>query len=93
MNNPVKEILIIGLGLIGSSIALASRSKGIVVHGFDINEAYVAKALEEKIIDGIFSPIKEINNKNLIEKVDLLMFSVSPKNTHDVITDLYPLWN
>ena len=93
MNNPVKEILIIGLGLIGSSIAMASRSKGIVVHGFDINEAYVTKALEEKIIDGSFSSIKEINNKDLIGKVDLIIVSVSPKNTQDVINELDVLWN
>jgi prephenate dehydrogenase len=35
MNLNVEKILIIGLGLIGSSIALASRSKGIRVYGFD----------------------------------------------------------
>ena len=93
MNNPVKEILIIGLGLIGSSIAMASRSKGIVVHGFDINEYYVNKAIEEKNIDGSFSSIKEINNKDLIGKVDLIIVSVSPKNTQDVINELDALWN
>ena len=93
MNNSVKEILIIGLGLIGSSIAMASRSKGIVVHGFDINEAYVAKALKEEIIDGSFSSIKEINNKDLIGKVDLIIVSVSPKNTQVVINELDVLWN
>ena len=38
MNTNVKEILVIGLGLIGSSVAKVSREKGIKVHGFDINE-------------------------------------------------------
>ena len=35
MNTNIKEILVIGLGLIGSSIAKASKEKGIKVHGFD----------------------------------------------------------
>ena len=93
MNNPVKEILVIGLGLIGSSIAIASRAKGIVVHGFDINESSVNKAIENNIIDKSFSSIEEINNKDLIGKVDLIIVSVSPKNTQDVINNLDILWN
>ena len=35
----VEKILIIGLGMIGSSIALASKSKGIKVYGFDISKS------------------------------------------------------
>ena len=93
MNNPVKEILVIGLGLIGSSIAIASRAKGIVVHGFDINDSSVNKAIENNIIDKSFSSIEEINNKDLIGKVDLIIVSVSPKNTQDVINNLDILWN
>jgi len=93
LNNPVKEILVIGLGLIGSSIAIASRAKGIVVHGFDINESSVNKAIENNIIDKSFSSIEEINNKDLIGKVDLIIVSVSPKNTQDVINNLDILWN
>ena len=38
MNTNIKEILVIGLGLIGSSIAKASKEKGIKVHGFDIDD-------------------------------------------------------
>jgi len=93
LNNPVKEILVIGLGLIGSSIAIASRAKGIVVHGFDIDESSVNKAIENNIIDKSFSSIEEINNKDLIGKVDLIIVSVSPKNTQDVINNLDILWN
>ena len=93
MNNPVKEILVIGLGLIGSSIAIASRAKGIVVHGFDIDESSVNKAIENNIIDKSFSSIEEINNKDLIGKVDLIIVSVSPKNTKNVINNLDILWN
>ena len=46
MSDSVKQILIIGLGLIGSSIAKASKNKGIIVHGFDINESSLSTALE-----------------------------------------------
>ena len=35
MSNPAKEILVIGLGLIGSSLAKAAKNKGLIVHGFD----------------------------------------------------------
>ena len=38
MNTNIKEILVIGLGLIGSSIAKVSKEKGIKVHGFDIDD-------------------------------------------------------
>ena len=37
MKNTVESVLIIGLGMIGSSIALASRSKGIKVYGYDLD--------------------------------------------------------
>ena len=32
MSSPAKEILVIGLGLIGSSLAKAAKNKGLVVH-------------------------------------------------------------
>jgi prephenate dehydrogenase len=65
MNTNVKEILVIGLGLIGSSIAKVSREKGIKVHGFDINEDSLKHSLENNIIDQSFGSIEEINNNNL----------------------------
>ena len=51
MNNNIKSILIIGLGLIGGSIAKAAKEKGITVFGFDIDSNIVDKAFEKKIID------------------------------------------
>ena len=38
MTNPAQEILIIGLGLIGSSLAKAAKNKGLVVHGYDLDQ-------------------------------------------------------
>ena len=47
MNLNVEKILIIGLGMIGSSIALASKSKGIKVYGFDKSNNSIKEAIKE----------------------------------------------
>ena len=48
MNLNVDNILLIGLGMIGSSIALASKSKGIKVYGFDKSSDCTNEALKKK---------------------------------------------
>ena len=93
MSDSVKQILIIGLGLIGSSIAKASKNKGIIVHGFDINESSLSTALEDNIIDSSFDSIKSINHKDLVDKIDLIVISVSPKNTQNILNQIKNLWN
>ena len=50
MSLNVDNILIIGLGMIGSSIALASKSKGINVTGFDLDDETLKKAINENIL-------------------------------------------
>ena len=93
MSDSVKQILIIGLGLIGSSIAKASKNKGIIVHGFDINESSLSTALEDNIIDSSFDSIESINHKDLVDKIDLIVISVSPKNTQNILNQIKNLWN
>ena len=93
MSDSVKQILIIGLGLIGSSIAKASKNKGIIVHGFDINESSLSTALEDNIIDRSFDSIESINHKDLVDKIDLIVISVSPKNTQNILNQIKNLWN
>lgn len=93
MSDSVKQILIIGLGLIGSSIAKASKNKGIIVHGFDINESSLSIALEDNIIDSSFDSIESINHKDLVDKIDLIVISVSPKNTQNILNQIKNLWN
>ena len=93
MSDSVKQILIIGLGLIGSSIAKASKNKGIIVHGFDINESSLSTALEDNIIDSSFDSIESINHKDLVDKIDLILISVSPKNTQNILNQIKNLWN
>ena len=64
MSLNVDNILIIGLGMIGSSIALASKSKGINVTGFDLDDETLKKAINEnqhltkmRIVDGFLKQI------------------------------------
>ena len=93
MTNPAQEILIIGLGLIGSSLAKAAKNKGLVVHGYDLDQISLTQALENKIIDKAIESIDEINNKELIGKIDLIIVAVSPRATQSVISSLKNLWN
>ena len=60
MSNPAKEILVIGLGLIGSSLAKAAKNKGLVVHGFDEDKNSLEEALNKNIIDSSFESLKDI---------------------------------
>ena len=61
MNFNVENILVVGLGMIGSSIAVAAKSKGIKVNGIDLNENVVKKAIEECIIDAGIKSLEEID--------------------------------
>ena len=60
MSFNVENILVVGLGMIGSSIAFAAKSKGINVNGFDLNEDVLKKAIDENIIDATIESIEEI---------------------------------
>jgi prephenate dehydrogenase len=93
MKNTVESVLIIGLGMIGSSIALASRSKGIKVYGHDADVSSVKLALKKKIIDESIESFDEINDKKLEDKVDLIIVSVPPKKTQIVFSQFQELWN
>jgi len=93
MNTNIKEILVIGLGLIGSSIAKASKEKGIKVHGFDIDDKSLQYASDNKIIDNSFNSLVTINNKEITSYVDLIVIAVSPEATKDIINNIQQLWN
>ena len=93
MSNPAKEILVIGLGLIGSSLAKAAKNKGLIVHGFDEDKNSLKEALNKNIIDSSFESLKDINNKSLVGKIDILIVAVSPRATQVVISELKNLWN
>ena len=89
MNLNVNSLLIIGLGMIGSSIALSSKSKGIKVYGLDVKKSISDRALKKEIVDEIIESIDDIDSN----KIDLIIISVPPKETLDLINQLEFLWN
>tara|TARA_B100000575_G_scaffold116403_1_gene92626 strand:+ start:1191 stop:2051 length:861 start_codon:yes stop_codon:yes gene_type:complete len=89
MNLNVENILVVGLGMIGSSIAFAAKSKGIKVNGFDLNENAVKKAIDGNIIDASIKSIEEIN----LNQIDLIILAVPPKQTLELFNKLDYLWN
>jgi len=89
MNFKVENILVVGLGMIGSSIAVAAKSKGIKVNGIDLNENVVKKAIDESIIDTSIKSLKEINTND----IDLIILAVPPKKTLELFETLDYLWN
>ena len=93
MSSNVNSILIIGLGMIGSSIALASKSKGITVYGFDIDNVVVNDAIKKDIIDRDAGTIEEISSQEFAKNIDLIILAVPPKQTLDVLNELDGLWN
>jgi len=93
MKNNIESILIIGLGMIGASLALASKSKVIKVFGYDSNDSTVELAKKENFIDDSFHSLEEINNKNLSDKIDLVVVCVPPKQTQEIFNNIHELWN
>ena len=89
----VNSILIIGLGMIGSSIALSSKSKGLKVSGFDLDVSINDIALKDNIIDNSAESLEEINSQEYIKDIDLVVIAVPPKQTLDVILNLDQIWN
>ena len=89
MSFNVENILVVGLGMIGSSIAFAAKSKGIKVNGIDLNENVVKKAIEKNIIDAGIKSLEEINTND----IDLIILAVPPKKTLELFETLDYLWN
>ena len=71
----MQKILIVGLGLIGGSVAKALKRNGTVeVIGFDNNEIITQKALSDKAVDGIW-------DGESVTDADLTVVCLSPVNT------------
>jgi len=93
MKENVESILIIGLGMMGASLALASKSKGIKVYGHDSDNLAVESAKNDNFIDESFNSLEEINNKNLSDMIDLIIVCVPPRQTQEVFNNIHELWN
>ena len=93
MNSNVNNILIIGLGMIGSSIALSSKAKGIKVCGFDQDKSIAKEAIKKCVIDEVVESFDEGDLNESFNEVDLIIIAVPPKQTLDVINNLEMFWN
>ena len=70
-----KNILIVGLGLIGGSYAKALRKLGFKISAITLKQEDIDYAVENKIIDeGFTKPLPEV-----LEKEELIIFALYPK--------------
>ena len=70
-----KNILIVGLGLIGGSYAKALRKLGFKISAITLNQQDIDYAIENGIIDeGFTEPLPEV-----LEKAELIIFALYPK--------------
>ena len=70
-----KNILIVGLGLIGGSYAKALRKLGFKISAITLNQEDIDYAIENGIIDeGFTTPLPEV-----LEKAELVVFALYPK--------------
>ena len=70
-----KNILIVGLGLIGGSYAKALRKLGFKISAITLNQGDIDYAIENGIIDeGFTEPLPEV-----LEKAELIIFALYPK--------------
>lgn len=83
----IKEISIIGLGLMGGSLALALKNKGYKgkIRGYDINTAYIEMALERQAID-----VGAKNLQEAVAKVGLVIIAVPVDKYPDILGAIGP---
>tara|TARA_Y100000589_G_scaffold305757_1_gene319949 strand:+ start:2254 stop:3099 length:846 start_codon:yes stop_codon:yes gene_type:complete len=77
-------VTVVGLGLIGGSMALALKSSGFasIVLGVDINQQHQKTALKLKLVDHIE------NLKNAVQKSDLIIISIPVNQSGKVINEI-----
>lgn len=70
-----KNILIVGLGLIGGSYAKALRKLGFKISAITLDPDDIAYAVENNIIDEGFTEVSE----EVVKKAELIIFALYPK--------------
>ena len=75
MNNRFDKVLIIGLGLIGTSYAIKLKELGFKVYAITRSKETIDYALENNIIDQGYTEVK----KEFVEQFNFLIFSLYPK--------------
>jgi len=93
MNHNVEKILVIGLGMIGGSVAIAAKSKGINVLGHDKDPECIKYALKNNIINQNIKLNNGNYSKESFKDIDLVVIAASPKQTLNIFMDLKEIWN
>ncbi|MFC0470278.1 prephenate dehydrogenase [Halalkalibacter kiskunsagensis] len=79
-----RTVFIVGLGLIGGSIALAIKKEhNVHIRGFDISDEQLKMALSLKVIDEAVSSIKEG-----VIGADLIIFATPVLKTEQLVQDI-----
>ncbi|RMD45192.1 MAG: prephenate dehydrogenase/arogenate dehydrogenase family protein [Aquificota bacterium] len=83
-----KGVLIIGLGLIGGSLAVSLKNEGFKgkIYGFDLKKERIKKAIEIGAIDKGFSDFKDIP----WEEIDLVVLATPVKTFIDIAKKIKP---
>ncbi|UOO78212.1 prephenate dehydrogenase [Neisseria sp. Dent CA1/247] len=86
---PLKQITLIGVGLIGGSFVLDLKHKGLVgrVVGVDLNRSNLERALERRVIDAAFDTICV----QALEDADLVVIATPVATLPEVCRRLSPL--
>ncbi len=87
MSSMVNRILVIGLGLIGGSLAKALKAKGFakVVAGFDRNAEELQQGLDLHVIDQAYSDLAVG-----VSESDIIVLAVPVKATESVLQQIKP---
>lgn len=96
MTRPVSQISIVGLGLIGGSIAKAVRKyhPDVVIVAWDKNPAYRRAAMKERIVNQIVQPPKMFDGGDIIficvPPAEILSYleQAAPRTPQAIITDV-----
>ena len=89
----MKSVAIIGLGLMGGSVAKALKNKNpnIFIEAFDHNESALDLALDVGIIDQKLSNLEQINNldQNLVDIIIIAVPVIESLQVYDAIKSLF----
>ena len=87
---PLRQITLIGVGLIGGSFVLDLKRKGLVaqVVGIDVSADNLARALERKVIDAAFAGI----HRDSIANADLVLIATPVATLPAICAQIAPLF-
>ncbi len=91
MTTKINRLLVIGLGLIGSSLAKAARDRGLCneVIGISRSPDTLAKALKANIVDRVASRIEDVSGE--LGEGDVVVIGVPTLTVPTIVGQLQPL--